>query len=165
MPSVKDIKFLEKASRLAEKSPLSFKLGCVAVLAGKIIESGYNSYRSSSSNPFIKNACSCHAEMDVLHKCSRKRGFDKFNKITLYIARINNHNDLRTSKPCMECLKYINQKNVKKIVYIDENLNVVIQRPRDCTSTLRSFGYSFIERKMNSSNTTTRFCHNTTTRL
>lgn len=155
MPSVKDIKFLEKACRLAEKSPLSFKLGCVAVLAGKIIESGYNSFKNSSSNIFIKNSCSCHAEMDVLHKCSKKKGFNKFNKITLYIARINNHNNLRASKPCMVCLKYINQKNIKKIVYIDENLNVVIQRPNKCISTLRSFGYSFIECKMNNSNTTT----------
>jgi deoxycytidylate deaminase len=164
MPSIKDVKFLEKASRLAEKSPLAFKLGCVAVLGGKIIETGYNSYKNSCSNQFIKNACSCHAEMDVLHKCGKKHGFNKFNKITLYIARVNNHNNLRTSRPCSECLKYIKKVNVKKIVYVDEDLDIIVQRPCMCTGSHRSFGYSFIEKKMGV-NTTTSLSRNTTTSL
>ncbi|MGA0093876.1 MAG: hypothetical protein ACO3J2_06235, partial [Chthoniobacterales bacterium] len=42
------------------------KHGCVVVKNGKIVGRGYNSSRSTSSDNFISNSPSCHAEIAAL---------------------------------------------------------------------------------------------------
>ncbi len=63
-----DETFISSASEEAEKSSLLMKHGCVVVRNGKIVGKGYNSSRSTSSDNFIRNSCSCHAEMAALRQ-------------------------------------------------------------------------------------------------
>ena len=71
--SVTDQIYLNQAACEAKKSILLSKHGCVAVANGKIIGRGHNSSRTQSSDGFISNTCSCHAEIAALrnlfHSC------------------------------------------------------------------------------------------------
>ena len=64
--STSDHAFLSLASLEAMKSTLQQRHGCIAVSSGKIRGRGYNSERTRSSDGFIKNTCSCHAEIAAL---------------------------------------------------------------------------------------------------
>tara|TARA_Y100000389_G_scaffold204170_1_gene255347 strand:- start:4449 stop:4721 length:273 start_codon:yes stop_codon:yes gene_type:complete len=50
----------------SQKSEMLFKHGCVIARGRKIIASGHNNYRTHSSDRFIANTCSCHAEVAAL---------------------------------------------------------------------------------------------------
>jgi len=68
----KDEKFASIALNESSKSNmLHHQHGCVAVMGGKIIARGYNSDRCYSKDEFLKNTCSCHAEIDVMRKLNR----------------------------------------------------------------------------------------------
>lgn len=68
----KDEKFATIALNESSKSNmLHHQHGCVAVMGGKIIARGYNSDRCYSKDEFLKNTCSCHAEIDVMRKLNR----------------------------------------------------------------------------------------------
>tara|TARA_B100001093_G_C26345565_1_gene807976 strand:+ start:118 stop:387 length:270 start_codon:yes stop_codon:yes gene_type:complete len=69
--SVQDGKFLYHASIQANQSPVLMRHGAVAVINGKIIGRGFNHYRSYSSDNFIKNTCTCHAEIAALRNMHR----------------------------------------------------------------------------------------------
>ena len=85
----KDEKFANVAMEEALKSDVLSQHGCVAVMNGKIIAKGYNSSRCYSSDGFLKNTCSCHAEVDVLRKL-----FHQYKS-----TRINNmHNGSRYTR-------------------------------------------------------------------
>ncbi len=64
--SKNDYKFLCLASLEASKSIQSQQHGAVAVINGKVCGRGYNSCRTKSSDGFINNTCSCHAEIAAL---------------------------------------------------------------------------------------------------
>ena len=64
--SVSDEKYLNTALTLAQQSPVLMRHGCVAVLSGKIVGRGFNNYRTYSSDYFIRDSCTCHAEIAAL---------------------------------------------------------------------------------------------------
>ena len=86
-----DEKFVAIAVIEAEKSALPARLGCVAVVNGKIIARGFNHYRTFSKDGLIENTCSCHAEMDVLRKCLKQ---NKTRKLSLYVVRLSKMGNL-----------------------------------------------------------------------
>lgn len=55
----------------ASKSSLLFRHGCIATYGGKIMCKGCNTTTSSTDN-FIKNSCTCHAEINVLRRMFQK---------------------------------------------------------------------------------------------
>ncbi len=55
--------YLVKAAEESYNSNMGSKHGCVAVINGKIIGRGHNSNRTQSVDGFIRNTCSCHAEI------------------------------------------------------------------------------------------------------
>ena len=71
--SNREQRFIEAAAMQAEKSNILMKHGCIAVANGKIMGRGYNYRRTNSKDAFIKNTCTCHAEMatlrDMYHTC------------------------------------------------------------------------------------------------
>lgn len=68
----RDEKFANIALEEADKSNMKYhQHGCVAVINGTIIAKGHNSDRCYSSDGFLDDTCSCHAEIDVLRKISR----------------------------------------------------------------------------------------------
>ena len=71
-----DHTFLSLATLEASKSSQQQRHGCVAVTNGKVRGRGCNSGRTKSCDGFIKNTCSCHAEIaalrEVWHSCCPK---------------------------------------------------------------------------------------------
>ena len=69
----RDERFASYALMEANKSNMvHHQHGCIAVLGGQIIARGYNSDRTQSSDGFLKNTCSCHAEIDVMRKLEKR---------------------------------------------------------------------------------------------
>ena len=66
--SASDENYLSAAAHEAQKSTLLSQHGCVAVVSGKILARGHNTERTKSSDGFICNTCSCHAEIATLRK-------------------------------------------------------------------------------------------------
>jgi deoxycytidylate deaminase len=81
--SMTDEKYIHMASLESKNSNLISKHGCVAVVNGKILGRGYNTSRTSSSDGFICNTCSCHAEIATLrnmyHNCCSNT-YGKYSK-------------------------------------------------------------------------------------
>jgi len=65
--SHKEELFIAMAALEASKSDVLMKHGCVAVVNGKVLARGHNDVnRTTSKDNFIKNTCSCHAEIACL---------------------------------------------------------------------------------------------------
>ena len=117
-----DAKYVSLAVSEAEKSDLRARLGCVAVVSGKVIARGYNNYRTYSKDGIIEQTCSCHAEIDVLRKCF-KQNIKK--KISLYIARVTNNGELACSAPCVDCFIQMKNFNMRSVTYIGHDGEIV----------------------------------------
>jgi len=139
-----DERFVSVAVSEAEKSTLSAKLGCVAVVSGKIIARGFNHYRTFSKDGLIEKTCSCHAEMDVLRKCLKQ---NKIRKLALYIVRISKMGELVCSTPCINCWEKMRLFHIKTITYINISGAAVKQQFDDFQTTHRSSGYIAIQNK------------------
>jgi tRNA(Arg) A34 adenosine deaminase TadA len=62
--SNKEMNYICLAKAEAEKSKVLHQHGCIAVVNGKIMAKGHNdTQRTTSRDNFIKNTCSCHAEI------------------------------------------------------------------------------------------------------
>lgn len=143
-------KYINLAREESLKSPVFMKHGCVAVLNGRVMARGHNHYRTQSSDGYIKNSCTCHAEMDTLRTLNKRTGKGKKEvnnkKIILYIVRTDNKGELKESGPCIDCLQRIKQLNIKKIIYSCNNNSVVISKPKDYTPVHLSLGRRYISR-------------------
>ena len=117
-----DARHMSLAMEEATKSPISFQLGCVAVVSGKIVARGCNNYRTYSKDGMIGQSCSCHAEIDVLRKCL-KQNITK--KINMYIARLSGGGEMLCSSPCIDCFLKMKEFNIRSIIYIDHDGNIV----------------------------------------
>jgi len=137
-----DDKYMSSAMSQAEKSTLSAKLGCVAVVSGKIIARGCNHYRTFSKDGLIANTCSCHAEMDVLRKCLKQ---NKTRKLSLYIVRLSKMGNLVCSAPCVNCLEKMRLFHIKTLTYINMSGTAVKQQFDEYETTHRSSGYNAIQ--------------------
>ena len=80
--SSQDEKFLQCAYDQALKSPVLMRHGAVIVTNGKIMGRGFNNYRTYSSDQFITNVCTCHAEIAAIRSV--------YNSLTIYKSRLKN---------------------------------------------------------------------------
>ena len=80
MISVTDLRYITHAAYEAEKSPVLMRHGAVAVVNGKIVGRGHNHYRSTSRDNFIKNTCTCHAEIACLRQVFHSCGTNTYRK-------------------------------------------------------------------------------------
>ena len=69
--SKKDYKFVAAAMEECKNSTMMMKHGCVVADGSKMLATGHNHYRTRFSDKFIRESCSCHAEMDALRKVSK----------------------------------------------------------------------------------------------
>lgn len=132
-----DARFLSIAIEEAHKSILRAKLGCVAVVSGKVVARGYNNYQTYSKDGLIKRVCSCHAEIAVLRKCLR---WNINGKINLYIMRVKCDGEVACSAPCMQCTEVMRDFNIKNITYIAENGNTIKTKFKEYNTTYKSSG-------------------------
>ena len=80
MLSTRDMTFINSAINEATKSEVLMRHGAVAVTNGKIMGRGHNHYRSSSKDDFIKNTCTCHAEIASLRNMFHSCGTNTYGK-------------------------------------------------------------------------------------
>ena len=106
--SISAEKYINLAREESFKSPVLMKHGCVAVINGRVMARGHNHYRTQSNDGYIKNSCTCHAEMDTLRTLNKRYMKSKKEvnnkKVVLYIVRTDNKGELKESGPCIDCL-------------------------------------------------------------
>lgn len=110
--SSKHLEFINIATEVAKKSPMTQKHGCIIVHKNKIISSAYNFTPSAIQDRSV------HAEVNALKKIKHKSFL--FKDCSLYIVRIgpdSSMNALKYSKPCTNCMNFINLCNIKKVFY------------------------------------------------
>lgn len=66
--SKRDMRFLERALAVSTRSHMMMKHGCVITCNNKFVAEGHNTYRTQFRGRFIGKSCSCHAEMNALHR-------------------------------------------------------------------------------------------------
>jgi|TARA_B110000967_G_C18893165_1_gene568763 tRNA(Arg) A34 adenosine deaminase TadA len=131
------MRFVNMAATEAQKSPVLYKHGCVAVVSGKVVARGHNNYRTSSKDGLIGNNCSCHAEIDVLRKCMKLQITKKLN---IYVVRVNNLGKFAMSLPCLECYESMKNFSVKNVVYSDYNNQLLKQSMRLFKTSYQTYG-------------------------
>lgn len=113
-------KYLRKCVRLAERSSLTHKHGCVIVdkKTGDIISQGFNCNMHNHMN-----VTSLHAEIAAIRNA--KKNLLITNDCDMYIVRIGKGNgNFRYSKPCSHCRFIIQTQTKIKHVYYSINSDV-----------------------------------------
>jgi len=104
------------AANIAKSSNMFQKHGAIIVYKKNIIASGYNSYSYNNKKHF-----SIHAEIIAINNAIKSYNKEIVRDSKLYIVRIAPETKseylLKYSKPCLNCQKYINKFNIKKIFY------------------------------------------------
>lgn len=103
------------ASRVAQKSDMAHKHGCVIVLDDEVLSVGHNFHTEHMYHSF-----SIHAEVDALKKINRRKYKNVFSRMELYVVRIGCgkfEGTLKYSKPCEGCQKAIEKYGIQKIYY------------------------------------------------
>ncbi len=60
-------------------------------------------------------------------------------KMSLIVIRINKLGELKNSKPCQDCLKYIRRyPQVQKIYYSDDNGSIMMEKVKDIDNNHQS---------------------------
>jgi deoxycytidylate deaminase len=157
----RDQRFAILALKEANKSNMRHhQHGCIAVLGGQIIARGYNSDRTQSSDGFLKNTCSCHAEIDVMRKLEKRLNkktsrcwlkeegrVSFYGKISLYVVRKNsNDNGYKDSAPCKRCGDFMKSLQIKNVIWSDGNGNLVKCKVKDYETNHISQGNRFFDR-------------------
>jgi deoxycytidylate deaminase len=108
--------YFEIAANIARNSDMFQKHGAVIVYKKTIIATGFNSYSFNNKTNF-----SMHAEIVAINNVIKNYNKDILSESKLYIVRIAPESKskyvLKYSKPCLNCQKYINKFNIKKIFY------------------------------------------------
>jgi len=121
--------FFEEAVRIAKKSTMRHKHGCVIVYDNKdIISRGYNSVIITSNSTFI----SIHAEVSAIKRLNSKyKNREILDKCALYVVRIGTSNTLKLSIPCMNCTRFIYSAKIPRIHFsLDHETVGLIYAPR-----------------------------------
>lgn len=121
-PNLKQWHFIYEAQKIAQKSTVVKKHGCVIVQNNKIIARGYNKHMSIGSvvckkfkpnDPFHPFS-TIHAEVDALNQIKKKN--IKLENAQMYVVRIPNNictfcgkENFLLSMPCDNCRNYINK--------------------------------------------------------
>lgn len=91
--SNKEMSFINKAIVASNKSNMLMKHGCAISINGKYIASGYNTYRNQYNTPYMNTrhniSCSCHAEMDALHKAMKCVSFKTRKKVVQRSSKVS----------------------------------------------------------------------------
>jgi len=159
--SRREASFMECARVEAAKSPCLFRHGAVAVVNGRILARGHNTYRTHSSDRFIRNCCTCHAEISALRQMYRRHNHThaplhcdhlprkaraELKKVVLYVTRQTHQDETKPSAPCTECMKLIRALNIKRIVYSDDNMTITTTTPANYTTTHSTHGFNHLHR-------------------
>lgn len=116
-PDVAQSKYIRTCVRLAEKSSLTHKHGCVIVdkKSGEIISRGFNQKLNNHAQ-----VTSLHAEIAAIQNAKKHMLMDM--NCDMYIVRIGKEDGvLRYSKPCPHCSCFITSKTRIRNIYYSIN--------------------------------------------
>lgn len=90
----------------------NFRHGAILFDGRQILSTGYN-------RPIVsKNIFnSIHAEMAAIINAKSFKKFKKRQNLTMFVVRINKHDSLCNSKPCMHCQKIMKTYGVHKCLF------------------------------------------------
>lgn len=94
------------------------RVGCVAAKSTSRIAGAFNTQRNSPFSAGFEFT-TYHAEINVLRMLRR------FDKVTLYIARIDKDGNQRPSRPCKNCMLSLKELGIKEIVYMNARERIV----------------------------------------
>ena len=93
-------------------------LGAVVIQGGNVISTAAN-----MSRPYGLDNCGFHAEKRAL------RGRKDFKGAVIIVVRMNTRGKLSgMSRPCPKCMKVIREKKIKKIIYVNDNREICIEK-------------------------------------
>jgi deoxycytidylate deaminase len=108
-------KFVKLAIDEANKSDYKQKIGCIIFDKKIVLSRGYNTPQKSVKKlhpKFQGFPFSVHAEVDAIIKARKD-----LKGSSILVVRVNRFNQLRLSKPCKNCMKYIQHVGIKNIFY------------------------------------------------
>jgi len=114
--------YIQKCIRLAERSSLTHKHGCVIVdtKSGDIISQGFNCIL----NNHVK-VNSLHAEIVAIKNA--KKYLLNGNECDMYVVRVGGQGNLKYSKPCQQCSFMIKSRTRIKHIYYSINSPTLTQ--------------------------------------
>lgn len=80
----------------------------------------WGEYISLKTNHPEHYTAGLHSEVSAIIKL----GHEDCSQFDFFNIRINNHNELAPSKPCINCQRILNQVGYRTIYYFDNNLNL-----------------------------------------
>ncbi len=99
----------------AKKSDHKQKVGAVIFDKKRIISKGHNTCQKSVKKlhpKFQRFKYSVHAEVDSIIKAKKD-----LKGTSILVVRLNKNNQFRLSKPCFNCMNYIQYVGIKKVFY------------------------------------------------
>ncbi len=99
----------------AKKSDHKQKVGAVIFDKKRIISKGHNTCQKSVKKlhpKFQRFKYSVHAEVDWIIKAKKD-----LKGTSILVVRLNKNNQFRLSKPCFNCMNYIQYVGIKKVFY------------------------------------------------
>lgn len=117
--------FLKLAIDEAQKSNHKQRVGCVIFNKKILLSKGYNTTQKSVKKlhpRYQRFPNSVHAEVDAIIKARKY-----LKGSTLLVIRINKNNQLRISKPCFNCMTYINHVGIKNIYYSIDRFPYIVK--------------------------------------
>jgi deoxycytidylate deaminase len=122
------------ALKESAKSDCRAKHGAAICRHKNVLSKGHNSYKCHPKWSYTKVHSkdhtilyTIHAEADAIRQAIR-RGID-IRGTTIFVARNDNNGGARMSKPCVNCQKLIERYGIAKIVYTDENGEIIEEWP------------------------------------
>jgi diaminohydroxyphosphoribosylaminopyrimidine deaminase / 5-amino-6-(5-phosphoribosylamino)uracil reductase len=112
---MRDIRFLEYAKKISEKSNHhSFKLGCVITKGSRIIGTGCNIIgKTHSESPHKFHTI--HAEFNAILNAKNKH--NDIYGATAYVFRAWKNGTWAIARPCPTCRNFLIKNGIKEIVY------------------------------------------------
>jgi deoxycytidylate deaminase len=114
------------AKKESVKSTCRCRHGATVVRGGSVLGKGYNKYKTHATlggGPLK----TLHAEAAAIRDAVR-RGID-LRGATIYVARTGKGSNM--SRPCGDCQAMIEAHGIRKVVYTDEDGNVLTEYPLD----------------------------------
>jgi len=114
---LKNIKtdMIEDLIKISMLSTCHYKHSAAVIKNGKILSMGINKFY---------NNISIHAEVDAVINYMKLYKKNNIKGLDLIVIR-KSGNSLSLSKPCSHCSKFLKQKNVRNIIYSNENGSLV----------------------------------------
>jgi deoxycytidylate deaminase len=115
----RDEKFIKLAIQISELSDHRMRMGAVITKGNRIMGVGNNKRKSHPkqiNHHTFKIAQGLHAERSAIINAKRK----DLSGCTIHIARLTKCGEPAMAKPCDQCMAYIKETGIKRIVYTNQ---------------------------------------------